>query len=382
MNLLERYIFRTATGAFLVILLALTGVIWVTQALREMDLVTGKGQTLLIFLRVTILSLPSLVMFISPIALFMAVIYTLNKLNSDSELIVMNAAGMRPFGVLKPLLLLTIMVSLLVAFITLYLMPSSFRNLRDLVTKIRSDVVTSIVQEGRFVTLDRGITFHYREKGPGDTLIGILVQDRRDNKVSSTYIAERGLVTEVDGAPYLILEKGSLQRQDAKQADTSIVAFERYAIDMDQFGADGDKIVYKARERSTLELMTLDKTADDVKDQIGRFRAELHDRFVNPLYPLASTAIAFAALGAARTTRQGRGFAILAAIFAIIILRFAGFSASTLSVRSGAATIVVYLVPLIVIAASAFHSYLEFSGQNLHGGWARLFRSSWRNKTA
>ncbi|MBY0611024.1 MAG: LPS export ABC transporter permease LptF [Beijerinckiaceae bacterium] len=365
MKILEQYICRIATNAFLMTLVALTGVIWITQALRELDLVTGKGQTLLIFLRVTALSLPSLIMLIAPFALFIAIIYTLNKLNSDSELIVMNAAGVSPMRVLRPLLILTSLVALLVAFISLYAMPASFRQLRDLVTKIRSDVVTSVVQEGRFITLEKGITFHYREKGPGGTLLGLLVQDRRDAKSTTTYIAERGLVTEVEGSPYLVLEKGSLQRQDDKQADSAIVAFERYAIDMDQFGADGGKITYKPRERTTWELLTLDKRAPEIANFYGRYRSELHDRFANPLFPFAILAIAFVALGSARNTRQGRGQAIALAVLAVVIMRIASFSASTLSVRSAGAVALVYAVPLLVILAATLHGYVEFSARRM-----------------
>ena len=93
LNRLDRYILKIAAGAAVVLLLGLTGVIWVTQALREVDLITGKGQTVLIFLTVTLLSLPALLAGIAPVALFMSTLYTLNKLNGDSELIVMNAAG-------------------------------------------------------------------------------------------------------------------------------------------------------------------------------------------------------------------------------------------------------------------------------------------------
>ena len=364
MNILDRYVFRTAAVAFVSTLVALTGVIWITQALRDLDLVTGKGQTLLIFLRVTALSLPSLVMLIAPFALFIALIYTLNKLNSDSELIVMNAAGLSPLKLLRPLLALTAIVALLVAFIALYAMPASFRGLRDLVTKIRSDVVTSVVQEGRFITLDKGITFHYREKGPGGTLLGILVQDRRDAKATTTYMAERGLVTEVQGSPYLILEKGSLQRQDDKQADSSIVAFERYAIDMDQFGADGGAIAYKPRERSTLDLMTLDPASPELAGLYGRFRSELHERFVNPLFPFAVLAIAFLTLGAARTTRQSRSRSIALGVLMVVAMRIASFSAATLSVRSVGGAFLVYAVPLLVTGAAMLLAWLQVAGSD------------------
>ncbi|MFL5183325.1 MAG: LptF/LptG family permease, partial [Microvirga sp.] len=128
MDLIERYIFRMAFSAFVGILVALTAVIWITQALKELDLLTSKGQTILMFLTVTGLSIPTLVTVISPVALFIATIYTLNRLNGDSELIVMSAAGMAPQRLLRPFLGLGAGVCMLVAFLTLYVMPASFQE--------------------------------------------------------------------------------------------------------------------------------------------------------------------------------------------------------------------------------------------------------------
>jgi len=96
MSIIDRYIFRNGFAAFAASLVVLTAVVWVSQALREVDLMTGKGQTLLLFLRVTGLTIPSLVMIIAPIALFAAILYTLNKMNGDSELVVLSAAGLSP----------------------------------------------------------------------------------------------------------------------------------------------------------------------------------------------------------------------------------------------------------------------------------------------
>ena len=80
--------FRTVTLAFLAGLFALTAVIWITQALRQFDLLTSKGQTVVVFITMTGLTIPSLVAIIAPVALFVGVLYCLNKLNGDSELIV------------------------------------------------------------------------------------------------------------------------------------------------------------------------------------------------------------------------------------------------------------------------------------------------------
>jgi lipopolysaccharide export system permease protein len=315
---------------------------------------------LLVFFKVTFYGLPALVMVIAPIALFVAVLYTLNRLNGDSELIVMNAAGIPPRNILKPLAILTLIVSVTVGAMTLFAMPESFRSLRTLITKIRADVVTRIVQEGKFITLDQGIVFHYREKLPGGAMGGVMIHDSRDPKTSATYLAARGVVTEVEGATYLLLGQGSMQRQQQGARESAIIAFERYVFDLDQFEQGGGVIQYKPRERRTWELLTLDRNDPFVRSIYGRFRAELHDRLTNPLYPLATLAIAFAALGNARTTRQGRGAAIIGAVTALILMRIAGFAAASLAVRSQAGVWLMYLVPLSAMILGSAYAYRSF----------------------
>jgi len=97
MGSIDRYIFRTTLASFAVVLVSLTGVIWITQALRGIDLMTSQGQTIVTFLGITGLIIPSLVLIIAPIALMISISHTLNKLATDSEIIVMNAAGFSPF---------------------------------------------------------------------------------------------------------------------------------------------------------------------------------------------------------------------------------------------------------------------------------------------
>src|SRR5271163_2616776 len=99
---IERYLFRTAATAFLAGLVTLTAIIWVTQSLKQLDLMTSKGQTILVFLRITGLGLPFLTAIIAPVALFASVLYCLNRLNGDSELIVMSAAGLSTSRLLRP----------------------------------------------------------------------------------------------------------------------------------------------------------------------------------------------------------------------------------------------------------------------------------------
>lgn len=356
MSTFERYVLRTSLIAFFAGTAMLTGVVWLALALRQVDLMASKGQTLLVFLTVTGLTVPSLVMVIAPIALFIAVLVTLNKLNGDSELIVMSAIGVSPARLLLPFAMLAVIGAGLVAFTSLWAMPASFRQITAELTRIRADMLTRVIREGQFVNLDNGFVFHYRERSPSGDMHGLFIQDRREAGKISTYIAEAGRTIELGPQNYLVLEKGSILRQSQDAADPALVTFERYAIDLAQFSPDTEGAPLRPRERSTLDLLRRDTDEPLVKLYAGRFRQELHERFLNPLYALAFAMIGFAALAQPRTTRQGRGMAVGGAILAALALRVAGFGTSALIVRSAGAAPLAYALPVVTFAIALVHA--------------------------
>jgi lipopolysaccharide export system permease protein len=197
MGSIGRYMFRATMGAFLITLVSLTVVIWFTQAMRDFDLITSQPQTLLVFVGITGMIIPLLVMMIAPIALVIATAHVLNKLSSDSEIIVMNAAGASPWRLLRPFLAAALVVSLLVGIIAAYLSPRSLRELRDWGAQVRADILTNIVQPGRFTTIGN-LTFHIADRKQNGLLVGIFVDDRRDSGVHSTYLAEQGEIVKND----------------------------------------------------------------------------------------------------------------------------------------------------------------------------------------
>ena len=74
MGSIDRYVFRTILSAFVLILLSLTAVIWTTQILQRIDIITNQGQTTLAFLRITGLLVPILMLVIAPIAMLVAIV--------------------------------------------------------------------------------------------------------------------------------------------------------------------------------------------------------------------------------------------------------------------------------------------------------------------
>jgi lipopolysaccharide export system permease protein len=350
MGSIDKYIFRTTLASFALVLVSLTGVIWITQALRGIDLMTSQGQTIVTFLGITSLVIPALVLIISPIALMIAVSHTLNKLATDSEIIVMNAAGFSPFRLFLPFFYATCVVAAVVAFIGAYLAPDGMRRIKQWDAEITADILTNILQPGRFAQLDKDLTIRIRERQPGGVLAGIFVDDRRDPKERVTIIADHGTILKNENGSYLVLEDGNLERFEAGKKDPALVAFGRYAFDMSKFSNSGRDVTLGIRERYLWELMS-PSPDDPVYQQLtGQFRAELHDRFLAPLYPFAFAVLTFAFLGTPRTTRQSRSFAIGCAVFAVFGLRMVGFACSVMTVKNPAAAAVQYLMLVLATA--------------------------------
>ena len=344
MGSISRYIFGAAFGAFLVVLFSLTSVIWVTQALSDIYLITSQGQSLFVFIGITGLIIPLLILVIAPIALVVAVAHVLNKLATDSEIIVMNAAGMEPWRLFRPFLYVTIVVSLMVLAISAYFAPEGLRMLRNWITQVRTDLVSNIVQPGRFIPIERGLVVHIRERRPNGLLLGIVLDDRREPKERITILAEQGEIVKNQSGSFLILKNGSLQRHELKQPDPSIVQFERHVFDLSQFASTNTQVVkYSVRERYLNELLWPDTKDATYQSQPGQFRAELHDRLLAPIYPFAFVMLAFLFLGAPRTTRESRTWSLLGLIGAVGLLRLIGFMSTVFGVNVPIALSVQYI---------------------------------------
>jgi lipopolysaccharide export system permease protein len=280
-----------------------------------------------------------------------AISHTLNKLATDSEIIVMNAAGFSPLRLFYPFFYATCVVALLVAFISAYLAPDGMRRIKQWDAEITADVLTNILQPGRFAQLDKNLTIRIRERLPGGILAGIFIDDRRDPNERVSIVAEHGEVVKNDNGSFLVLKDGNLERFEAGKRDPALVAFGRYGFDMSKFSNQGHDVTLGIRERYLWELFSPSDDDPVYKAVPGQFWSELHDRLMAPLYPFAFAALTFAFLGAPRTTRQSRNFSIGGSVMAVFGLRMAGFACSVMAVKSPLAAAVQYAMLAIAIGA-------------------------------
>jgi lipopolysaccharide export system permease protein len=352
METLDKYIFRTNFSSFLVVLISLTAVIWVTQILRQIDLITSQGQTVLVFFSITSLIIPGLMLVLAPIALLIAVLNTLVRLNNDSELVVMSAAGISPARLFRPFLLVATVVSVFVLLLGAYVSPRLQRELAEQITKVRTDLIANIVRPGTFTSIERGLTFHIREKRNDSQFSGILIDDSRNASERNTVIAEQGNIVQNRLGTFLVMSDGWVQRRRSADRDPTLIKFEHYAFDLSPYSGSS-RVTYGLREKYLWEL--LNPALDDqlLKTAPGPFHAELHDRLVAPVYPFAFVVIAFVALCMPRTTRQGGMLSIVFAGTAVFGLRIFGFLCMALGQTTPAVLYAVYPAAALAIGLGA-----------------------------
>ena len=360
MTIFGRYLFRQAANALLVILLTLTLVVWLATTLKELNLITSQGQGILLFLQMTLLTLPSLMALIAPNAMLMATLYTLDRMNGDSELIVMTASGAPIWRIGAPIVALAAIVSLGVLIANFYVTPASMRELRSFITHVRADLISQVLQPGRFSSPEGGLTFHIRDRSPAGDLLGLLVHDERDGKQVMSYLAERGRIIDNDEGSYLVMLEGYVQRynNEGDEKEVQIVAFDQNMLDLTEFSPkDSAGKGMRPREAYMSDLFRPDMTKPEIRRNYPQLRAELHDRLATPLYPLVFAFVAIAFLGHARTTRQNRWGQILAACGIAVGLRVAGITLGNMVALSPWAILLVYGLPLgaIIVAAWVAH---------------------------
>lgn len=354
MNSLSRYIFRQLVGPLFFVTLALTGVVWLTQSLRFLDLVINRGLSTSGFLYLTLLLLPGFLTLILPIAAFCAVLFVYYRLDSDSELVVMRAAGISQRRLVAPAVTMGLILAAVLFALTLYLQPLGFRTFKDMQFVVRHNFAPVLVQEGVFNNFVPDVTVYVRQRETNGDLLGLLIHDSREPGRPVTMMAERGkLVMTADG-PRFVMVNGNRQEVERTEGQVSLLYFDQYTLDLGAIAASPGTRWREGGERYIGELFNPGTGPDDLRNA-NKLRAEGHRRLVAPLYALALSMIALAGVIAGEFQRRGRWRRLAYAGAAAIAFELTALGLVPLITAFPALTPILYLhVVLTVLAASWF----------------------------
>ena len=345
---LSNYVLRQLAGPIALFSFLLTGVVWLSQSLRLLDLVINRGQSAPTFIYLTLLVLPSLLVIILPIAFFAGALYGLHKLNADSELVVMQASGFSRVQLGVPVMIAAVAVMAATYLCSLYLMPLGQRTMRSAVLDIRADIGAAMLNEGAFNTPADGLTVFIRELAPDGHIRGILVHDNRDAKRPTTYIAESGVLAQTSAGARLIMMDGTIEQASGSGAQLSVLKFGRYVFDLDQFSSQQRNIQLEASDRYLNELFWPQfKTPPKNPNTLNILLAEGNNRLAAPLYCITFALLALAAVTSGR--RQRGAYALRLVITSILAaaIRIVGYGAQSMAARNPSLLFLLYLIPIL-----------------------------------
>ena len=346
MNSLSRYIFWQHVVPLALFTLALTGVIWLTQSLRMIDLIINNGLSLGTYAYMSALMVPSVVALILPIGVFCAALFAVSRMTRDSEVMVMWAAGLSRWEIARPMLLLAMIVTLVTYSLNLYFTPAGLRTLRNMVFEIRSDYAALLLKEGEFTNLLHGLTVYVRERQTDGQLLGILVHDNRDPEQPVTLMAEQGGLIRSESGPRFVMFNGNRQQVSKEDATLSLLYFDRYTLDLAQYANPDTPLWIKPKERFIHELIFPDNTAADIQN-LDRFRAEAHKRLSTPLYTLMFAALAAVILLSGEFNRRGQSWRVFFAIGIAVLIRVSGLGLESLAIKKPEIIPGMYLIIVI-----------------------------------
>ena len=351
MNLFNKYICKQLLGPFVLIMLSMTGIAWLTQSLRFIELIIIKGLPVNIFINLTILIIPKLLATIIPFIAFLATLITYARLNNESELISMKSAGMNNFKILLPAVIFGITLGVLAISIENYGSPYAYNKFKNLQHNIRNNYISTLFQEKVFSSPIKGLTVFIKERDKIGNFQGILIHDERDLNKTISIIAEKGkIVTTQSGARFALINGN--RQEISKNKNISILYFDEYTLNINNYNKDTSLRFKDASERNFYELFNPENNINSLYKK--EFKAEAHKRIMTPLVILIMVLIGAITSIIGKFNRKASLKKLFYSISAALTMQIYIIAAPQLMIQSPQLIPILYIFIFIILLLMCF----------------------------
>lgn len=348
MSRFDRYLvgqFLTLFGFFSLVLVL---VYWVNRAVGLFDRLIADGQTALVFLEISVLTIPNVVRLVLPVSAFAATVYVGNRLMQDGELVVMQATGFSAFRLARPVAVFGVAVAVMLAILTHAIVPASRATLAERQAEIDANVTARLLSDGRFMHPSDGVTVYIREISPEGELRHVFLSDDRSPGSRTTYTAQRAYLVRSDSGPKLVMLDGMGQSLDHATRRIAVTHFADFTYDLGDALTTGRKPRSSIDQLSTAALLAAEPgLVAQMQSSRAAFLAEAHLRIANPLLAIAAALIGFAALLQGTYSRFGFWRQILGGILLLILVQMMDNAAMGMALRDETARWAVYSAPIL-----------------------------------
>ena len=337
---ISAYITRQLTLAFIIVVLSLSCVVWLSQSLRFIDMIVNRGLPLATFIYLTVLLLPTWLSIVMPIAGFASVLFIYNRMINDREIIILISSGVSPMRLARPAILVSGLIMIFCYVMTLYLIPLSYRTFKELQFQIRHNYTDVLLREGVFNNIGKDITVFVRKRNSEGQLVGIIVNDERDPNQKITLMAQSGALIVSEKGPRVFMKKGNRQSRNNKTGQIGLLYFDRYTVDLGGIKSIAQRSSRDQNELFLSELLNPDKLKVNNK-KFNQYIAEGHYRLTAPILALSLPLIGLAILLRGEYSRRGQTWRLIGAVSVAAFIECLGLGSKFFATKE------LFLIPIM-----------------------------------
>ena len=345
------YIIKEILLSFFFLVTLLTGILWLGQGLRHIDLLTSDNISFISYLSYIVMLIPKITTLTIPVSLFLTVLVSLNRIRIDSELLILWASGESNASVLlKPILFITSSIFFIYLLITTSITPYSLNEIRQKIIEIRSSGInSSILQERKFISPTDKLTI-FIQKRDGNVIDNLLIHDLKNKDKPQTYIAKKGRFISDGNIKLLRLFNGNIQIFDKSAQRISEIEFDTYDLDL----APYSKI--ESSHRYSDELFTKEIYNNLKGKSLGEFNnyereqfAEINNRIISPLYIFCLSLLPLLILNFLKSPSSNSVFPITIIALIALLIKILEISLANLLIENNYLVYLNYFIPIFIL---------------------------------
>lgn len=286
-------------------------IIWFSKTISFVKYITENGIETSKFLSLFVLILPSFLIYLIPISLFIAITISINKFINNNEIAVLRNSYLSDFKISLPIIKISIYMTFFSLIISLFLSPYTNKKLSIERNNLRNNYSNISFGESVFENL-KDITIFINKKNKDSSFSGVVLNDSRNKLINLTITSKYGYLIVDNSNLVLLMKNGTIQRHNIRTNEVNILNFDEYAFNLNEEGRVDHSKKWRLREMNLFELLSQAiyyQSSDRVK-----FLAEMHKRISIALINIVLAIMPITILMGNEFSRRGNFKAIMKSV--------------------------------------------------------------------
>ena len=280
------------TYFFLLTSLSIAFIVWIIQAVNNLDIVSEDGHSFFIYFYYIILIFPKILGKVLPVIFFISLFYTLIKYENNNELKIFWLNGINKITFYNVILKYTFIIFIIQIVITSIIGPNLQNKARSYIQNSTIDFFPSLFQEKKFIDTVEKLTIFIQSKKSSNEFNNIYLKDDT-NTYPKIITAKKGFLILKDNNKILRLLNGKFIYINQSGSATS--------FNFDKIDFDLSKFLTKTTTHKKIQEIDISKlvmcvnhilikkeiTYNDIycnQESIKEISSEVYNRLFKPLY--------------------------------------------------------------------------------------------------